>query len=523
MKIQQIQYNSTNSSTSFKSAFHNARALQNIPGINCACCDREVITLDRFESKFTTITKPLKELMEKGLLDKWKDELPKLWNVLTHFTEKYPEDSFDTIVQRDEDEYTTVRKTFSMDARESYPEQSYNQTERLAKKAYKALLYDTRENLGSASQIVGIFKEFKKYLSDSPLQAFEQLQIYAQKYPNLRLSEIVQLDEVYNLHKTQHELTLKKFWDKQDYHFNNVIALVRAEDPLAILYFQRAERTVKKIMYTDPDVSARRPRVKEYYENAIKFMKCENIKDAIMEELDQIPVSYPREDAFFVEAKENNWNDAVIIKNIFKPFCGTMDHFLARSKGGADSIYNNTVMCEECNHAKSNKDFNIHLKFHPDMPKYLQKQVDYVRNAIIDKKITADSLVRWPVLFPENVNYSTGGVIHLEYGDYKDKAVELSEEKCQGSITRIEELRKANEALNEQKEELKEKIHQLYRTMRENLDEIETRKTWLKKNQRDVEFFKKDDYSEEVQRLFYTPQSSEEHEEFPDDFSGDCG
>ena len=71
------------------------------------------------------------------------------------------------------------------------------------------------------------FSGFKNILLGSKLETFEQLEIYARKYPRKTLEEIINLDEVYRFHQQKDWLQRASTREKMDYHFDNIFNFFR--------------------------------------------------------------------------------------------------------------------------------------------------------------------------------------------------------------------------------------------------------------------------------------------------------
>ncbi|MCQ2743609.1 MAG: HNH endonuclease [bacterium] len=484
--------------------------------MNCAICNRKVIRLDSLAKTFSEIAKPLSEMIRKGFMEQWKEK-PNLWNILNQLSKQYPNDSLDTILQSDEQNYQKVRNLFSKEAINK-SDNNYD-TERFAKHSFKKMLFDSRKELLSANMIMNNCNKFKKYLDGSPLRAYEQLDVYAKKYPDKTLSEIIQMDEIYNANKANDESASKNFYNKLNYHFDKILKIISPENRKDFLYFMSIEMKAKNIIYTEKNNNTIILKIKKLYDEALKSEPYQDIKSMVMEELEQINAEYPTEYDFFITAHDDNWSDAEILNNIIGAFGSTGSRIIPLSRGGKDNVYNTIIMCKMCNSAKGNqKCDDEYIKFHPEVNGYIQKQIDSIMTRILNGQIKDEALVRWPIIVAGKLNSYTNGAINPNIGDYMINITKLTEDKIKKNLLKIKKLEMQNLKIAQQSHCEDNKI------ILNNELQIKELKAFITKNQKDLKFFESYTPDDEINNVSSEYENIlEKHEDFSDDFGGNCG
>ena len=87
-----------------------------LPKLSCACCGRDLITGPEAHHFYTSITKPLKLMVEKGHFKAWQYS-PRVWDVLSNFVANFPEKSLDQIIKNEENQ-KALKKALVVDLKE---------------------------------------------------------------------------------------------------------------------------------------------------------------------------------------------------------------------------------------------------------------------------------------------------------------------------------------------------------------------------------------------------------------------
>ena len=423
----------------FKSKLFNAQALQNVPNLTCACCGKKIIAPVDVSRGFADLSMPLSDVIQNGWLDNWK-KVSYIWSILLKYAKEFPGKSLDTVVQSDDEVFHNLRHMVCVSVRKKNPDLDNNTVKSLSREVYQDILHSSRTELMNAPIVMERFTPFKSYLQGVQLDAFEVLQAYAQKYPNKRLSEILALPEVYNFHASRNDLNQKIGLEKLDLHFANILKIIKREDPLSVLGFKKAEEVARDILMQERDPSIRIPKIKNYYKNKLEFMNCTNVQDKVLEEIDAFPSLLPTVDTYFKHAHDYKFSDSMIIKNILRPYTGSFEHIVPRSRDGGNNIYNGIVMCQSCNRSRNTRDYTDVLAYHPEMKENVQKQIDRIVEYILSGEVDEAAIARWPIQVSNVLETYTGGLIKPDIRDYCAKAIALSESKLNLGEKKLSDL-----------------------------------------------------------------------------------
>ena len=480
MKIFPVRFdnrNISNSNPNFEAKYAKLKQIKDLP---CACCGKPVLDPARFFAAFKTAAKPLSYCLQKIDFSWIQNNIPKAYVLLQQFAQEQPKATVDTILE-DNEKFGQVADAI----KEYYLTPEALEEAKGDAYAMRKLRYKVREELTilqkrsrgilrGSSVVIKKFEPMKKYLQGRQKEVFEQFQIYAEKYPKLRLSEIVQLDEVYKFHKAKSVLQRAETNEKLNYHLGNIDKMVLKSSPNAEDKLYEVKGRVREIIANEFDDEARLPMIKELYSEALKELGCEKLKFKVFDELSEMPLTFITKDSNMVRFRDLNFSDNAIIDSIFAPYEASDEHNEAMSVGGADSIYNTTVMHRSCNLKRGSRPYSVFVGYHPFMPYHTQQQIDRTSKEILAGNLP-DEFDYYPTRVADNLRNCSEGKIDINVDDYckkqikktAAKAKEIIEEKLQvkselGSIE--EEIRK----LQERAIALEEKNHELNRASKAN-------------------------------------------------------
>lgn len=479
MQITNIGINSSNYSNTFKARMFEIQTLQNLKGVRCACCGSSVIPPSDVAHAFAGLASPLSKVLENGDLNIWQEATP-VWHTLVNLAHKYPEDSLDTILQSDDNNYSRLRGRIVTDVTLTYPEYDRYRTSTIAKRAFKAMLYSSRNELDVASKVMDRFVECKQYLQGEPLKAFETLQRYALMYPNKRLSEIVNLPEVYGYHRAKNELYKQEQNKKLDVYFDRIIKIIKNEDPLSVECFKKVSKYARDVMLYDGDINGRKDKVKQLYLKKMELMKCDAVKEQVFKEIDEMPLIRASEDSFFTYACEKKLDDHSIIKNILSPKMASFKYIVRRAESGNNSIYNGLVMCNDCSVSMGKDDYASTLNNNPDMKRYTLEQIKFVADCILSGKIIDESFSRWPVAVVKILEKNTDGRVSSEMTKYCNDVMKYLENKSLENENKIKNLNNQISELYKNKNQYNENPRLFYveeNKLKKEIEELE-RQNW---------------------------------------------
>ena len=460
------------------------KVLRELPSLNCACCGEKTINPESFRRAIAAITLPLKKMLKEDCFQSWKKSLP-IWDFLTELSKKYPEKSLDQLEFRTNSDIKTDVLDAITQGILAKTKKGYSDTN-IDKKVgdyHKDILHCSRACLRSASVVMKRLSSFKECLNGEKLEAFEQLEIYAQKYPRKTLSEIINMDKIYKLHEGKNLLQRTETREKSDYHFDNIAKMVRKINPKAYEWFPDLKDEALDLLVLESDINARLPKMKLLFKKFLEESGCERIADKVYKELEQIPMTYNTKDSFFVHAHNNNYSDFQIISAILKPSVASVEHILPRSKGGPDIVDNTIVLCEHCNSIRGNTEYSEFIQYHPRMPYNTQKQLLQISQYIL-KGHFQDDLKFYPFNVAKTLEEYTAGRISPDLSEYCKKGAKVFQKKFEKNIETINKIKEERQQLAEEKEALLKR-----------LAEIDDERALKKKKLNDINSISHQDYA----------------------------
>lgn len=371
---------SKNNNTNFKATeYYNT--LKHLKGIPCACCGKKVVHPEAMTNAWAKITKPLMEMLEKGRMNAWQ-KTPQVWEKLKLYAQFNPNMSLDAML-RDKGAYLEM-KTLVVDIFKpkdlKEDTQECREADKVVNNLFASMLNHSRFDLKPSAEVMEVLEPFKECLKGPRADVFKQFQIYAQKYPDKTLSEIVQMDEVFKFHQAKSILQLNAFREEREYHFNRISKHLKGYNEE---YFEKVKEFSLEQYDTEPDTIARRENIKELYKFALnQYGAEEKLIEKVLAEIDEMPMEFQTADSFFVRAKLHNFRDINIVNGFFTKALGTYEHVIPASKDGKNSIYNGIMLCRSCNENRASKSYTKYVKLHPEMKENMKRQMKFVTNAL---------------------------------------------------------------------------------------------------------------------------------------------
>lgn len=414
--------------------------IKNIPNITCACCGKPTYNQAKIIDAFSAISRPLSEMLKKGFFNTQKDILL-IWNHLQELTIKYPKTSLDNIL-KNKDENNALRKIIEIDLKENSKldienMSKYEFSDRISNRV-KGLLNYSRNRLRSSSVVMKRLASFKKYLDGEKLATFEQLEIYSKKYPKKTISEILRMDEIYNFHRIKDLLQRAETREKLDFHYSNILDMVKRENPDAegafILLKERALELIGII-----DVCEQKYFIKNMYTEELEKYNCQKIKDKVYAELEQIPTTFITKDSFLTYAVNHKFDDGAIISSLLTPYAASFEHIVPKHNQGSNDIANGIIMCRRCNQMREREPYNEFVKYHPMMPYNTQKQILQITEYILDGKL-GTTYDFWPIEVAKTLEEYSQGAIKLDISEYCKRRSKKIKVKIEESGNQIHDM-----------------------------------------------------------------------------------
>lgn len=356
-------------------------SLKHLPDTPCACCGKKVIHPEALTVAWAKITKPLMSMIKEGKMNSWQ-QTPEIWEKLRCYAEINPRMSLDRML-RDKNAFMEMKVLFSELFK---PKGLVDQTpeckeaDKLVNNLFASMLNHSRRDLKKAGYVMETLEPFKECLKGARADIFKQFQIYAQKYPEKTLSEIVQMDEIFKFHQAKSLLQLNAFREEREYHFNRIAKILEGYNEE---YFAKVKEFSIEQYETEIDVVARREKIKTLYKFALEQYEAdEKTVERVMAEIDEMPMEFHSADTFFVRAKLHNFNDINIVNAFFTKALCTYEHIIPVSQDGKNSIYNGIVLCRSCNENRASKPYDKFVELHPEMKENIKKQMKHVTDSL---------------------------------------------------------------------------------------------------------------------------------------------
>lgn len=397
------------------------KELKNFPKISCACCGKSMILPKELQKAFEKSSRSLSIMIEKGAFEFWKP-FEKVWNVLSRFAIEFPKESLDKIITSDDDRFIELKRALAQEVKAPNSKliekcRSIYNLDSLIVQLHNDILSRSRSHLRCAPVVIKAFEPYKKILTDQKLRTFEQLQIYARKYPDKTISEILHIDEVYKFHHMKDLLQRAETREKSDFHFDNILRMVVKNNSAAKEYFEELKSISIEKYAEGKDIQKSIYEVNNLYREALEKYGCAKLTDKVLAELEQVPKTYITTDSFLVFAKNHEMTDANIMNSLFAPYTSSFEHIIPASQDGHDSIYNGIVLCRSCNTLRDDVSYPEFLKYHPEMRPNLQKQVNMITPMLL-KGDYSQGFELWPIKIAEKLYRYTNGFINLDIDKY---------------------------------------------------------------------------------------------------------
>ena len=467
------------------------KAIRNIPNIPCACCGQKVILPSAFAKLFQQVAKPLQMMLDKGFLDAWSKNA-KVMELLKRWAAEEPKLSLDVITEKHPDKYAQLR-TAVTETVKGFPQAEgmmENEVGRNISHLFNDIFSRSRSKLKGSAVVMKHMAKFKESLQGSKLETFEQLEIYARKYPRKSLNEILDIKEIYEFHTMKDLLQRAEMREKLNYHYDNIENILKKTKAFTEDEINELKQNADNLYSTERDSEARVQLTKDMYENALKSKNLEKLKFKIFDELSQVPKTFMTKDSFLAFAHNRHYSDAKIIESLLVPSMSSFEHIIPRSMGGADQAKNGIILCADCNEKRKTRPYSEFLKYHPQMPFNTNKQINFVADMILKEKL-GGPFRYWPVQVSETLNEYTDGKIKPDVTKYCQKEYKKSAQRLEANQERYLNLKDKQSSEVMKKIKLQDEIKQVDKELEKVSSGIEKTRN-VKKNESMLSLFLND-------------------------------
>lgn len=449
------QINNRNRNNTFK-ASGNFSQIKKIPKMFCASCGKPTLDIDLYIKTLIPICQPLSNVIKRRAFNqKYQQTYPLVFAKLIELAERYPKKSIDEIFNKEKGTYAELKKAV-VQTLEVQKVENDTPERFILDRNINRVFFDTiemgRSHLKRASSVIKQLLKLKIYLEnfdDIRKDAFVQLEIYARKYPNKTLAEIIQIPQIAKFHKMKDIYQRAESKELSEYHFENIRNMVKTENPSAVEIFDQLKETVLKLYETEHDEKARKYIAKCLYKKALNEQGCKNLEESVLNELNQIPTSYTTKDSFFSVASGHHYNDIQIVNSFFKDLLTSEDHINPISHGGRDFIGNKLIMHALCNYNRASKSYAEYLNYHSEMGQYATEQINLISENLLKRKLP-DKLRTYPFRLADTLLIASNEKLKLNVNEYCEKIFQQSQRKIKKFQKKLEELKNTFDASREE-------------------------------------------------------------------------
>ena len=447
--------------------------IRDIPRMKCGCCGDDMFTSDETKVFINSFAAGSKRALENSVMDRFRST--PAFEFLKSLSEIRPKD--------------TIAKLLSVDEN---------------KAKLKTLGDRTRLDVNMMSLISeGItvkaprfmqkLEKYRPHFGAEDAEILKVMDAYSLKYPDKTFAEIFNMPEVLQYHREIAELDKKYSSAKRIEVFKQLRDFGQKLAPADRKALQDTNTKAMGVLnceFFEPDI--KKGLIDDLYKDFARGAKTHFWRKNLMKIVDEFPVTGHTPDSFIVHCAESKKTDKDIITYFAKSLQATYEHFIPRSKEGADIKENIIILCGKCNHRRSNLPYPFFLRFAPEMMNNLQKQFNKIITFIKHGKLIGYD--DYPIVMKENVLTGSDNLIRLQIRDYldfrKERAVKQVE-RTQAALVRDDDrINSASGRISEIDEKIKElevQIRKLKKERQPLKTELEDAKDVYRASQLDAE------------------------------------
>lgn len=328
-----------------------------------------------------------------------------------------------------------------------------------------------------APKVIQKLSKFYDRFSKSDRELFDMMEVYSIQFPKKTFAEIFNLPEIFSKHHKNSEAFAQQTLAQKTNTFKKVRDLIsELPDKRTVEEFQKAHLEAVKVLngkFYTPEI--KKGLIEEIYN---KFLKenPQNLK--ITRKLKSIARSFPyetaRTDDFIVNSVINRKTDLDIVKTFLMEFQSTFEHVHPKSQNGADSSGNGIFLCKKCNNERTDLPYPFFLRFHPEIKKNLQKQLNRIMSYIKHGKLP--DYEDYPLEIKQTVWQETDHTIKLKIDEYLKYREEQAKSRLKTAKAKLAKNDEVYQKSSQQLEEIDKRIEEVMVVLRK-----------LKKEKREVQ------------------------------------
>lgn len=406
--------------------------IRDIPNMKCGCCGKDTFTSDKVKTFINSFQAGSKRALENSAMDKYRDT--EAFNFIKTLSEIQPKTPVRTLIAIPEN--SAKIKTLSPRAHIDI----------------KMIALISDGITVKAPRVMQKLEKYRNFFGTEDNEILKVMDFYALKYPKKTFSEIFNLPEVAEYHKQIFETNKQEASLKRIEVFKHLKEFGEKLNPGDKKSLQQANTkaiTILNNTYFQPHI--KKELINDLYENFAQNSEGKIRKSSIFRIIKDMPMAGMTPDEFIISHVQARSSDKDIVSYFVKRMQATYEHFKAKSKNGTDAQENIIVLCEKCNKERANLPYPFFLRFHPEMPENLQRQLNKIMTFIRNGKLVGYD--DYPMNMKQNVLGESAALIRPKIGDYlKFRAERASQslEMSKAKLVEDEELfNAANSRLNE--------------------------------------------------------------------------
>ncbi len=406
--------------------------IRDIPNMKCGCCGKDTFTSDKLKTFINSFQAGSKRALENSAMDKYRDT--EAFEFLESISAIQPK--------------TPVRTLISM------PE-NIAKIKTLSPRAHIDINMISLISDGitvKAPRVMQKLEKYRNFFGKEDAEILKVMDFYALKYPKKTFAEIFNLPEVAEYHKQLHETQQQEARLRKTEVFKQLKAFGENLSPTDKKALQQTNTNAIIILNQDflqPHI--KKELLNDLYENFAQNSEGKIRKRSIFKIINDMPIIGTTPDGFITSHIQARSSDKDIVSHFVKRMQATYEHFKAKSKDGTDAQENIIILCEKCNQERSNLPYPFFLRFHPEMPENLQRQLNKIMTFIKHGKLIGYD--DYPMNMKQNVLGESAALIRPKIGEYLKFRAERASQSLEKSKARLakdeERFNIANSRLNE--------------------------------------------------------------------------
>ena len=152
--------------------------------------------------------------------------------------------------------------------------------------------------LKNISAVIEGTQNLKEYLRGYKKEIYEELEMLAKKYPDKKITEVLNIREVYEPYIIGARNFVDKYAEQRDSHLININKIICSRNPELESETIELQKECNRIIRTNVNIQKREYCIKKLYEDFLKQHNLQELKKFVLDELDKLPETENNKDSF---------------------------------------------------------------------------------------------------------------------------------------------------------------------------------------------------------------------------------